>query len=41
MAEQYRVGNRPWTIEPYQACSEMRKLGELAQNDYGRINVPV
>jgi len=39
--EMYRIGNRSGTIAPSSACCENAESWERAQQDYGRITVPV
>jgi pimeloyl-ACP methyl ester carboxylesterase len=41
MAEMYRVGDRPWHYRAFISLLRSAKSWELAQQDYGRINVPV
>jgi pimeloyl-ACP methyl ester carboxylesterase len=41
MAEMYRVGNRPWHYRAFISLLRNAESWELAQEDYGRIGVPV
>ena len=41
MAEMYRVGDRPWHYRAFISLMRNAESWEAAQNEYGRIGVPV